>query len=227
MLPKGNSVNASIIALDENGSIVYCTPGAAATSMMLPPPDSGWGSIDGITYDGARFYVLDSGSNTIWIYISSSGTFDVSPVGFFDDQVPVLTDIVDFAVTGNDLFILHEDGHLTTCTYSEVGSPTKCKDPAPFDIKKPGKENKPVIIPDTAFTRIQYSQPPDPSIYLMDSINHTLYHFSLKLNLQKEIGMQNNDPFRLEGRTATGFSISPGKMIFLAFGNKVFYGMEP
>jgi hypothetical protein len=139
-----------------------------------------------------------------------------------------MQDALDFSVNGNDLYMLHQDGHMTSCLYSDIlGSPTKCKDPIPYVITVNGGEKKPVVVPNTTFTQLQYSQPPDPSIYLLDASGQSLYHFSLRMTLQKKLSMQTGDPFKLNGKTATAFAVNPGKVMFIAFGNKIYQGIEP
>lgn len=227
-LPKGNSLDATLAAMDGRGNIVYCGPGIMATSMTLTPPESGWGKIKAITMDGFRLYVLDVESNAVWMYLGGVGAFINKPVNFFDTNNPPLQDALDFSVNGNDLYLIHQDGHITSCVYSDIaGAPTKCKDPMPYVINQNGGEKKPVIIANTNFTQLQYSQPPDPSIYLLDSTGQSLYHFSLRLTLQKRLSMQSGDPFHLAGKTSTAFAVNPGKVIFMAFGSKVYQGVEP
>jgi hypothetical protein len=228
LMPRGNTLGASVAALDASGNIVYCSSGSNATSMTLISPEIGWGKITGMAIDSGKLYVLDPESNTIWVYYGSNGTFSESPNLFFDEDVPNLSDISDFSISGNDLYLLHTDGHLTTCAFSDIsGTPTKCKDPTPYSIKRPGVENKPVIIPDTQLTQIQYSTPPDPSLYLLDSQNVSIYHLSLKMALQKQLSVQAGDPQNLLKKKVTAFCVNPAKVLFLAFGNRVYTGIEP
>lgn len=228
IMPKGNSLGAAIAALDKNGNIVYCGSGTNATSMTLMPPDTGWGSIDTIAIDSGRLYVMDKNSNAIWVYVGSGGTFSESPDLFFNKDIPELGDVIDFSINVNDLYMLHEDGHLTTCTYGAIsGTATKCKDPAPFSIERPGVKNKPVIIPETAFKQIQYSAPPDPSIYLLDSEGVSIYHFSVKLAMMKQLSVQAGDPQQLLKRKPTAFTVNPAKVVFMAFDNKVYSAVSP
>jgi hypothetical protein len=228
MMPKGNSLGASIAAIDDHGNIIYCSSGSNATSMTLTQPETGWGEIKGMAIDSGKLYVLDPKQNTIWVFYGNNGTFSQTPELFFDKQVPTLDDIIDFSISGNDLYILHQDGHINTCTFSDIsGTPTKCKDPVPYVIKRPGVENQPVVIPGTNFTHIQYSSPPDPSLYLLDAKSVAIYHFSLKLSLQKQLSVQAGDPLGMLKGKPTAFSINPAKILFIAFGNKIYTGMEP
>ncbi|MBA4420498.1 MAG: hypothetical protein C0391_05075 [Anaerolinea sp.] len=228
LLPKGNTLNASLAAMDARGNLVYCSPGGMATSMTLMAPDSGWGSIKAMTVDSYRLYVLDVTNNAIWMYLGGIGAYINKPESYFDKNSPAMQDVQDFAINGNDLYLLHTDGHLTTCTYSEVyGADTKCKDPVPYVVLINGGEKKPVIVPNTTFTQLQYSQPPDPSIYILDSSGPSLYHFSLRMTLQKQLAMQSGDPYRLEGKAATAFTVNTGKVLFIAFGNRLYSAIEP
>jgi hypothetical protein len=227
LMPKGNSLGASIAALDGKGNIVYCSSGASATSMTLLPPETGWGKIEAMGIDSGRLYVLDTPSNAIWLYGGVSGTFTETPELLFDKDIPPMSDVIDFTINGNDLYMLHQDGHLTTCVFSAIGTPTKCKDPSPFSIQRPGVENKPVIIPDSNFTQLQYSDPPDPSIYMLDTNSVSIYHFSLKLSLVKQLSIQAGDPLQLLKRKPTAFAVSPAKVVFMAFDNKIYNGVAP
>lgn len=228
LVPKGNSLNATLTALDGRGNIVYCGPGSMATSMTLTPPETGWGVVKAIAVDAGRLYIMDVESNSIWMYLGGIGAFINEPYNFFDKDVPPMKDAVDFSVSANDLYLLHSDGHLTTCVYSNIsGAPTKCTDPAPYVITMNGGEKKPVVVPNTNFTQVQYSQPPDPSIYMLDSNGQSLYHFSLRMTLQKKLSMQAGDPFKLQGNPATAFAVNPSKVLFIAFGNKMYRGIEP
>lgn len=228
LLPKGNSLNANLAAVDGRGNLVYCTAGEMATSMTLISPDTGWGEISSITYDSTRLYILDVQNNSLYIYQGGVGAYINKPDSFFDQSSPAMQNAAGMAINGNDLYLLYEDGHMAICTYSQVyGADTKCKDPSPYSMKVNGDTKKPVTMPDSNLTQLQYSQPPDPSIYMMDSTGQSLYHFSLRLSLQKKLAMQSGDPFRLSDSPATAFTVNPGKVLFIAFGNKVFTGVEP
>ena len=47
------------------------------------------------------------------------------------------------------------------------------------------------------------------------------------MTLQKKVSMQSGDPYRLGDTPATAFAVNPGKIMFIAFGNKIFKGIEP
>ncbi len=222
-LPKGNDFNATILAMDSNGNLIYCIPDKSPIASPLVPPDSNWGNPVAITLDSGNLYILDPQTNAVWIYRGTNGTFGDRPSLFFADQVPKMQDVMDLAVNRADLYLVHADGHLTTCTFSNVAaSPTRCEDPATFIDARPGMQAG-AVIPDTQFTQIQFTPPPDPSIYLLDPDTQSIYHFSLRLTLQRQFRSQE----QLPDGPATAFSISPTRSIFLAIHDEVFFAALP
>jgi len=135
-----------------------------------------------------------------------------------------MQDVIDLAVNDFDLYLLHEDGHLTTCEYSGLAeSPTRCEDPAIISDPRPGHESG-AIIPDTAFNEILFSQPPDPSIFLLDGNTATIYHFSVRLTLQRLYQSLNPLPDGL----ATAMAVDKiNRTAFLAIGNQIFFAQIP
>ena len=45
--------------------------------------------------------------------------------------------------------------------------------------------------------------------------------------LQKQLSVQAGDPQNLLNKKVTAFTVNPAKVLFLAFGNKVYTGIEP
>ena len=220
-LPKGNNLKATILAMDANANLLYCIPGSLPVANSPAPPQTNWGGPTGFTYDSGDLYVLDPPANAVWIYRN----IDLSqePRLFFGSQVPFMPDVIDLAVNHNDLYLLHSDGHITTCTFSGLQeSPTRCQDPTIFYDSRVGRQNGP-IIHDAPFNQILYTQPPDPSIYLLDPVNQAIYHFSLRLTFQRQFRSLTN----LGEGEATAFTISPNRTIFIATGNRVFYADLP
>ena len=81
-----------------------------------------------------NLYVLDAPARAVWVYNGKDGTFVDRPYFFFGGQTPEKQDVIDLIVSGDDLYMLHADGHLSTCSYSRIESkPTRCQDPAPID----------------------------------------------------------------------------------------------
>jgi hypothetical protein len=222
-IPKGNEFNASLVAIDGDGNLIYCIPGQSPISAPLVPPDSNWGQPTAIALDSGNLYVLDPQTNAVWIYPGVNGNFRDRPRLFFSGQVPPMQDVIDLAINRQDLYLLHTDGHLTTCTFSAVPSaPTRCEDPAMLTDPRPGRESGPVLA-DGLLQQIFFAPPPDPSIYLLDPADRAVFHFSLRLTLQRQLQAETE----LSEAPATAFTVSPNRTLFIASGNEVFYGSLP
>jgi hypothetical protein len=221
-LPKGNEVNATLLGIDANGNLLYCIPGDAPVAVTLSPPDINWGTPQGLTYDTDDLYILDPQTNAVWIYRRMEVSQE--PRLFFGDQIPPMQDVVDMAVNLNDLYLLHTDGHITTCVFSGlIESPTRCEDPATYGEPRPGRQNGPVI-EGAYFTEILFAPPPDPSIYMLEPNSQAVYHFSVRLTFQRQYRSREPLP---EG-PATAFAISRGnRTVLMAVGNEVFYAGLP
>jgi hypothetical protein len=219
---RNDRVKAAIILMDEHGNLMYCNPGESAKTISAAPPHTNWGQPVSFTLDNGSLYVLDPGSNGVWFYRGMDVTSP--PHLYFDNQVPKMKDVIDLAVNGNELYLLHSDGSISTCKYSALQeSPTRCEDPAALSDPRPGRHSS-VRIPDAQFSQMLFTPPPDPSIYLLDPINQSVYHFSLRLNLQRQFRAA---PKTLASDTATAFTISPNRMLFMATGNQIYYAILP
>jgi len=221
-MPPGNDLKATILGIDANGNMLRCIPGEVPVATPLEPPDINWGSPKKITIDGNDLYVLDPQINAVWIYRG----MDVSqaPRLFFDQQIPPLGDAIDLAVNQNDLYLLHEDGHLTFCVYGALStSPTRCKNPEIYTDPRPGRHSGP-FIEDAFFSQIQFSPPPEPSIYMLDPLSQAIYRFSVLLTLDRQF--RSKEP--LVEIPASAFTVNRNNhAIFMAVGNQVYYAPLP
>jgi hypothetical protein len=221
-LPRGTLENATLLAMDGGANLMYCTPdGEQPLTAQMAPPNTNFGEPIAFTLDMGDLYVLDPPVNAVWIYRNLENA--QQPRFFFGDQIPPMQDVIDLAVNSDDLYLLHSDGHITTCTYSSFqGSPTRCEEPAAYIDPRPGRENS-AVIQDALFNQIFFSPPPDPSIYMLDPSGQAIYHFSLRLAFQRQFRAVDPLP---EG-PATAFAVSPNRTVFLAIGNRVFYAALP
>jgi hypothetical protein len=218
---QNDRVKAAVILMDENGNLMFCSPRQAARTIASAPPHTNWSKPVAFTADSGTLFVLDPGTNGVWFYRGMDVT--TPPHLYFDNQVPRMGDVIDLAVNGNELYMLHSDGSISTCKYSALKeSPTRCEDPASFSDPRPGRHSGPRIS-DAKFRQILFTPPPDPSIYLLDPLNQAVYHFSLRLTFQRQFRPQN----ALAGDTATAFAISPNRVLFMATGNQVYFSNLP
>ena len=229
--PTGFKPKATLLALDKTGNVLYCSPGNPPSyDQLLSPPNVTWTDLAGFALDQGDLYVLDPLSNQVWFYRKSE--FSQKAVLFFDQQIPTLQNVVDLAVNGNELYLLHSDGRITLCFYTGLeGAPTRCSDPAYIDYR-PGRENTP-LIPQAPFTQIFFSPPPDPSLFLMEPKGQAVYHFSLRnLAFQGEyrpgITPGSFSGMSTPNKPATAFYVDTARRyLFLATGNEVFYVALP
>ncbi len=215
--PPNDPNNVAVMGIDSNGNLMSCIPGGEAplTIPLFPPPIH-WGSPTRLVMDLPTFYVLDPVTNAVWFYMSAE-KFDESPILFFDEDIPPISDVVDFTVYKGELFLLHEDGHLTTCVFVR-GVPTRCTDPATFQDPRPGRESGPMM-GDAVFQAVQFAPPPDPSLYFLDPQIPAVYHLSLRLNFQGQYRPLEPLP---EG-PVTAFAVSSGDYLYLAIGGQVYF----
>lgn len=142
-----------------------------------------------------------------------------------------MADVIDLAIDKNDLFLLHTDGHITQCAYSELEvSPTRCSDPLPYIDSRPGREGQ-IFTSLPSFSQIISTQPPDPSLLILEPEQQSLYLFSLRLAFQRQYrpSIQSSSGVQLEAAPpATAFGITPDKrIVFMAFGNLLSYAGMP
>lgn len=218
-LPRGEESKATLLGVDASGTLILCIPGEQPLIQSVNPPAINFGEIRAFDLNAGDLYYLDPPQNAVWIY---RGRATANPPRlFFGEEIPHMRNVVDLMVNGEDLYMLHADGHQTLCTY-QMDSATRCEDPVEYVDMRPGRHNGPVI-PDALFTQIQFAPPPDPSLYLLEPKSQAIYHFSLRLVLQRQY-----QPLQaLSDEPATAFAISPSRMVFLAIGNQVYYAALP
>ena len=228
-----NSENYKIMAIDQEGNLLYCQPGEPPDSRTLSIPTGGWSKIIGTAYTNDILYVVDGGTSMVWVYdgsetdnLNMSGiVFTESATLFFDEDIPDLVGAIDASINEEDLYILHDDGHMTICQFSSLKDVklTECEDPAPFTDNRVGSGNKkPWIFMGIHFLGMEQTRLSNASLYLLDDVNSTLYQFSYQLNLERTLKPQANRNYPLPTSAPSGFGITPDKEVFIAFGNQLF-----
>jgi hypothetical protein len=224
-LPK-NTDGAALVAIDSGGNLLYCYPDKPPIAIELVPPDNYFSDrIVGLTVENENLYILDEGRNMVWFYTPSDENYQYreAPYFFFQDEVPDMLNTIDFAVDREQLFLLYNNWQTTTCTFSTLEAAlTTCKEPEEYTDTRPGRESGPVI-EDAVFYQIQHTQPPEPSLYYLDPISRSIYHFSLRLNLVEQYRPQDD----LEEGLITAFAISPSRHVFIALENEIYISSLP
>lgn len=222
-IPINNPAKAPLLAIDAAGSILFCSVGSSPTAASLMPPDGGWQNLKSIAFDSGKLLVLDSSANAIWIYSGFSSNFDQVPVSYFDAMPVKLQEAVDMALSKDELFLLHADGHSSHYLASQISGLVTPEDPYPYqDVNGGGAVDFSIL----KFNQMAYSPPPDPSIYFLDPEKAELYQFSLRLNLNQVLRSGLSDGSLPTGK-ATAFAVAANRQVFLAFGDAVYYAILP
>jgi len=227
-LPKITELNATVLGVDAAGTLLYCAPGRAPQAIPLPSPPTNWGRVTAFALDGANLYVLDASSNAVWIFGGIDAVFQDTPVFFFRETVPNLKGAIDIAVSGDDLFLLHGDGHLTTCTYTRIDTVTmRCADPAVLTDARPAAEAGAATLALARFNQLLLSPPPDSALLLMDAEGQTVFRVGIR-SLESQVMLR-----PLAGRASplpagplTAVTASPNRILFVAVGGEVFFATD-
>lgn len=228
-LPRSNPSAATLLGIDASGNLLYCIPDEKPHATFLKMPDTGWNKITAFAYDANNLYVLDAPARAVWVYFGAADlTFPDNPYYFFESQVPLeMEKTTGMAVNGDDLYLLHADGHLTTCTLSRISvSPTRCNDPAVFIDTRPGFQGG-IRLADGNFSQVAFTTPPDPSVALLQPYTQSVFRFSARaLELQSQIQGLAKGSLIPEGAEITAMTFSPNKFMFLFAGNQVYFAIN-
>lgn len=224
-LPKVNAVGATVLGIDTTGNLLYCSPGQVPQVFPLPAlPNTNWGRINAFALDGGNLYVLDSISRSVWVFMGKDSSFTDTPYFYFSNQIPDIESAIDMAVSGDDLYLLHADGHLTTCTFSRIAeTPTRCQDPAPRIDNFPAHRDIDVFA-QANLTQMTLTNPPNPIVLLLDAAGKTVYRLSPRsLELQNQVtGFAGEDsPF--QSGPVGAMTVSPNYVLYLSIGNQVYF----
>ncbi len=223
LLPRGNQLDAVLVAMDGNGNLIYCFENERPLAVSLIPPDSAWGKPNAIAVENENLYVLDPLTNAVWIYFGEDFSFVGEPRFFFGAEVPSMQNMLDVGLDGQTIYLLDLDGHIAICEFSDdLEDPTTCEDPAEFTDTRSGRQNG-AQVAETHFLQIQIADPPEPSVYFFDPIVPAIYQFSPQLNLVRQF----RPTSALPPGVANAFAVTPNRAIFLAFGNDIYLGFMP
>jgi len=225
-LPKANALNASVLGVDANGNLLYCAPNQVPQAIPLPPlPNTNWGRITSFALDNDNLYVLDAQSRAVWVFRGKDSTFIDAPYFYFGNEIPVNIDsAIDLAVSIDDLYLLHADGHLSTCTFSRIAeTPTRCQDPAPRVDNFPAHRDMD-IFKLAHFTQMSMTNPPNSVILLLDSENQSVFRFSPRsFELQNQVSGYTGKASPFKRGMVSAMAVSPNYVLYLAISDQVYF----
>jgi hypothetical protein len=148
-----------------------------------------------------------------------------APYFYFGNQIPNTIDTaIDLAVSGDDLYLLHADGHLSTCTFSRIAeTPTRCIDP--FNFQDPFPAHRDInVFAQAHFTQMFLTTPPNSVLLVLDSENQTVFRFTPRsLELQNQVtGFSGKaNPFRAGAVDA--MTVSPNYVLYFSIDDQVYF----
>ena len=228
--PTNNRFDAVVFGVDSAGNLMFCSLAEKdnLSAFALTPPDAGWGSLDGISYESGILLILDQKSNAVWRYEGSNLEFMNPPRLFFDNEIPNLASAIDLILYQDDLFVLHSDGHMLQCTYSNVSTaPTRCTDPALYHFVLPGQASKESTTLEGSLLQFQATQPPEPALFFLEGSNPALYEFSYSLNYVRQLRFSGKTGISLPNSVPTAFAITPGRNLIMAYDNWLYSAPLP
>ena len=223
-LPALNSINATLLGIDATGNLLYCAPGQVAQAIPLPPPDTNWNHVTAFTLSNGNLYVLDAPARAVWVYNGKDGAFVDRPYFFFGGQTPEKQDVIDLIISGDDLYMLHSDSHLSTCSYSRLETkPTRCQDPSPL-INPFAAYQDTDLFASANFTQMLFTALPDQSILLLDSDTQGVLRFAPRsLELQNQFRPQTGNANPIPAGPAGAVAVGSNHVLYLAVNGQVFF----
>ncbi|WP_161542445.1 hypothetical protein, partial [Levilinea saccharolytica] len=234
LIPAGIS-DYTLLAMDAGGNLVYCGANKPPESQSLTPPDTQWGSISAIDFRQQVLYVLDQEKDQVWVYPRNQDEGVVglvfSPPGlFFDQQVPDLAEVNDLVYYNQNLFLSTPSGRIINCTFRTftVSGKTTCDENAPLQDTRSGNQAPVFTFPaGTQITQMRSTPPPEPAIYLLDAASRSVFTFSLRLNLVRQIQPRATADYPALRGKITAFTITPNRLVLLAYGNELYFAYLP
>ena len=225
-LPKVNALNATVLGIDATGTLLYCAPDQVPKATPLPAlPNTNWGQIISFAFDSGNLYVLDAQTRAVWVFVGKDSAFVDTPYYFFGNEIPATLDsAIDLAVVSDDLYMLHTDGHLSTCTFSRLSEvPTRCQDPAPRVDNYPAHRDLD-IFGMAHFTQMAMTSPPNSVILLLDSTSQSVFRFSPRsFEFQNRVTGYAGKANPFQRGPVKAMAVSPNYVLYLAIGDQVYF----
>ncbi len=225
-LPITNIYGATVLGIDAVGNLVYCKPGSPPQTGLLPAPDTNWNHITSIVLDGGNLYVLDAPARAVWVYPGKEAAFVDRPYFFFGQQTPT-QDVIDFLISGDEMYLLHADGRISRCIYSRIDtSASKCEDPLNRVNPFPAYQGQDLFAT-SHFTQVLFAAPPDPSILLLDAEHQNIMRFATRtLELQNQFQPTTGSHNPIPPGTASAVAVSPDHVLYLAVDGQIYFAVN-
>ncbi|MEA2007735.1 MAG: hypothetical protein U9O54_01325, partial [Chloroflexota bacterium] len=162
-----------------------------------------------------NIYILDPREQLVLIEYRREN-YHMGTEYFSEIDAPNLNDAIDLAASDGELYLLHEDGHITKCVIPGPGIAPSCNSPLEFSDDRVGGVSESTMAW-TGFTAIKYRAQLGLRLYLLDAEQQAVYSFTPQLKYQEQFR-----PAQELIGDATAFTIEKRKQIFLAIGNQIY-----
>ena len=221
--PEPGALGAEgVVAIDGAGSLLYCAPGAEPLTGKLATPDIGWGKIQAIEVFGNDLFVLDPGKNAVWIYDAADGLFSGTPALYFVEETRELGTAVDLALAQDELIILYADGGIDRCRRTVENTSdgnlrirVECETEPRFQDERAGFGPQTTILGAEPASFV-YSPPPEPSLFFLDGLEGTVFHYSMRLVYQAQYPTDFEDQ-------VNAITAAPPNDLFVAAGDQIYF----
>ena len=170
---------------------------------------------------------MDAPARAVWVYNGKDGTFIDQPYFFFGGQTPEKQDVIDLVISGDNLYMLHADGHLSTCSYSRIETvPTRCQDPSP--LVNPFAAYQDVnLFASAHFTQMLFNAQPDQSILLLDADTQGVLRFTPRsLELQNQFRPTTGTANPIPSGAAGAITVGPNHVLYLSVKGQVYFATD-
>ena len=211
-----------VVAIDGAGSLLYCAPGEEPLTGKLATPDIGWGEIQAIEVFGNDLFVLDPGKNAVWIYDAADGLFSGFPALYFVEDTRELGTAIDLALAQDELIILYADGGIDRCRRTVENTSdgnlrirVECETEPQFQDERAGFGPQTTILGAEPASFV-YSPPPEPSLFFLDGLEGTVFHYSMRLVYQAQYPTDFEDQ-------VNAITAAPPNDLFVAAGDQIYF----
>jgi hypothetical protein len=220
-LPTSQEDQAAILGIDQNHTMIFCYVDVTETPVIFEDTSYtlGRGPVQAISMSSSapyNLYILDPEKRAIWIEYESQNYHEGSEY-FGATDSPEMTDAIELATNGSELFILHNDGYITKCVTERADSDPLCTTPFEFTDPRPGQLPSAFFL-GANFNSFAIKSSPGMAMYLLDSEEQALYRFSTQLEYQEQYRPLDG----IIDKPATGFAITMSDRAFLAVDDQIY-----
>ncbi len=217
------SGKVGIVALSSDGVLAWCASGESMRSTQLESLASGWGRPVQIEVFANALYVLNPAFQAIWVYqpAGNLGGLNPQPFDYFGADKPDLSNVIDFTIGNGEVYLLTDTGETWRCSTGTAEAAPTCGLMV-FQDSRPDFPSGERIMDIRQPFAIQYTAPPETSLYIVDNATFGFYRVSTDGVLQ----VQYKPPTQIEGRPSA-FVAGNAKELFFASGTQLYAATRP